>query len=83
MGYTLKTSDYRYTAWLPFVHTAYKPDWDIIIAEELYDHRTDRAEDFNIADSPKVFETKKHLRALLKSGWRNALPKYKNHNITF
>lgn len=76
MGYTLKTSNYRYTAWIPFAHEICKPDWDIIIAEELYDHRTDRAEDFNIAASLKMLNTKKYLRSLLKNGWRNALPRY-------
>ncbi|XP_070171898.1 iduronate 2-sulfatase [Polyergus mexicanus] len=76
MGYTLKTSDYRYTAWIPFSHETCKPDWDIIIAEELYDHRTDRAEDFNIAASLKILNTKKYLRSLLKNGWRDALPRY-------
>lgn len=76
MGYTLKTNDYRYTAWLPFTHETCKPDWDIIIAEELYDHKTDRAEDFNIAASLKMLNTKKYLRSLLKNGWRNALPRY-------
>lgn len=74
MGYTLKTNNYRYTVWLPFTHTTCKPDWDVIIAEELYDHRTDRAEDFNVAASPKMLKTKKYLRALLRNGWRNALP---------
>ncbi|KYM80558.1 Iduronate 2-sulfatase [Atta colombica] len=76
MGYTLKTSDYRYTAWIPFVHTTCKPDWDVIIAEELYDHKTDRAEEFNIAALPEMLKTKKYLRVLLKDGWRNALPRY-------
>nr|XP_012224641.1 PREDICTED: iduronate 2-sulfatase isoform X1 [Linepithema humile]XP_012224642.1 PREDICTED: iduronate 2-sulfatase isoform X1 [Linepithema humile]XP_012224643.1 PREDICTED: iduronate 2-sulfatase isoform X1 [Linepithema humile]XP_012224644.1 PREDICTED: iduronate 2-sulfatase isoform X1 [Linepithema humile]XP_012224645.1 PREDICTED: iduronate 2-sulfatase isoform X1 [Linepithema humile] len=75
MGYTLKTGDYRYTAWIPFAHETCKPDWDIIIAEELYDHRTDRAEDFNIVASPKMLSTKKYLRSLLRKGWRNALPR--------
>ncbi|KYN22805.1 Iduronate 2-sulfatase [Trachymyrmex cornetzi] len=76
MGYTLKTSDYRYTAWIPFAHTTCKPDWDVIIAEELYDHKTDRAEDFNVAALPEMLKTKKYLRMLLKDGWRNALPRY-------
>jgi len=76
MGYTLKTSNYRYTAWVPFAHTTYKPDWNVIIAEELYDHKTDRAENFNIAASPKMLKIKIYLKVLLKNGWRSALPKY-------
>ncbi|EZA50942.1 Iduronate 2-sulfatase [Ooceraea biroi] len=76
MGYTLKTNNYRYTAWVPFAHETCKPNWDIIIAEELYDHRTDRRESFNIAFLPKMISTKKYLRSLLRNGWRNALPTY-------
>ncbi|XP_018406143.1 PREDICTED: iduronate 2-sulfatase isoform X1 [Cyphomyrmex costatus] len=76
MGYTLKTSNYRYTVWIPFAHTTCKPDWDVIIAEELYDHKTDRAEDFNIAALPEMLKTKRYLRKLLKNGWRDALPRY-------
>lgn len=76
MGYTLKTNDYRYTAWLPFAHETCKPDWNIVIAEELYDHRTDRAEDLNIATVPNMLHTKEYLKSLLKSGWRRALPTY-------
>lgn len=76
MGYTLKTNDYRYIAWLPFAHETCKPDWDIVIAEELYDHRIDRAEDFNVATAPNMLNTKEYLKSLLKSGWRSALPTY-------
>ncbi|XP_011860062.1 PREDICTED: iduronate 2-sulfatase [Vollenhovia emeryi] len=83
MGYSLKTSDYRYTAWIPFAHATCKPDWDIIIAEELYDHRTNRTENYNLAGLPAMLRTKEYLRALLKDGWRNALPKYQDHNIIF
>lgn len=77
MGYTLKTSSYRYTAWIPFAHETCKMDWDIIIAEELYDHRTDRAENFNAAAVPNMLNIKRYLRSLLKNGWKNSLPKYK------
>ncbi|XP_025154174.1 iduronate 2-sulfatase isoform X2 [Harpegnathos saltator] len=76
MGYTLKTNDYRYTAWIPFAYESYKPNWDIIIAEELYDHRTDRAENFNIATVPIMLNIKKYLKTLLKNGWRSVLPTY-------
>lgn len=76
MGYTLKTNHYRYTAWMPFTYETCKPDWDFIIAEELYDHRIDRAEDFNIAAVPDMLNTKEHLKLLLQNGWRSALPMY-------
>ncbi|KAL0102455.1 hypothetical protein PUN28_018015 [Cardiocondyla obscurior] len=81
MGYTLKTNNYRYTAWVPFAHTTYEPNWNIIIAEELYDHRTDRTENWNIAALSKILKTKEYLRALLKAGWRNALPTFQAYNV--
>ncbi|XP_020296047.1 iduronate 2-sulfatase isoform X2 [Pseudomyrmex gracilis] len=76
MGYTLKTSKYRYTMWVPFAHNTCKPNWNVTIAEELYDHRTDRAENFNVADLPNMSKAKKYLRILLQNGWRSALPRY-------
>ncbi|XP_014484327.1 PREDICTED: iduronate 2-sulfatase [Dinoponera quadriceps] len=76
MGYTLKSNDYRYTAWIPFAHETCKPDWNVLIAEELYDHRVDRAENFNIAATPDLSSTKEYLRSLLRNGWRSALPTY-------
>lgn len=76
MGYTLKTSKYRYTMWVPFAHDTCKPNWNVTIAEELYDHRTDRAENFNVADLPNMSKAKKYLRILLQNGWRSALPRY-------
>lgn len=76
MGYTLKSNDYRYTAWVPFAHETCRPDWDVILAEELYDHRIDRRERFNVASSPGMIRTKQYLGLLLRNGWRNALPTY-------
>ncbi|XP_032671602.1 iduronate 2-sulfatase isoform X2 [Odontomachus brunneus] len=76
MGYTVKTNNYRYIAWIPFAYETCKPDWDVIIAEELYDHKTDRAEDFNIAAVPNMLSIKEYLKSLLKNGWRSTLPTY-------
>ena len=41
---------------------------------ELYDHRTDPAEDRNLAADPAHQETVSTLRAALESGWKAALP---------
>ena len=40
MGYSMRTSDFRYTMYIPFVRSERVPSWEApIFAEELYDHR--------------------------------------------
>ena len=47
MGYSMRTLDFRYTAWLHFNRTRMMTNWDLHpYEEELYDHRRERAEDF-------------------------------------
>lgn len=74
MGYTIKTKSYRYTVWLKFNVRTKTPKWKKIIAEELYDHRNDRAENINLADHGEYRIIKKVLFNLLRLGWRAALP---------
>ncbi|XP_015180495.1 PREDICTED: iduronate 2-sulfatase isoform X2 [Polistes dominula] len=76
MGYSLKSREYRYTAWIPFIFKNKTVDWNIIISEELYNHNDDSAEYFNLATAPNFVRTKIELRTLLKNGWRKALPDY-------
>lgn len=76
MGYSLKTREYRYTAWIPFISKNKTVDWEIIISEELYNHNDDLAEYFNLATSPNFVRKKIELRTLLRNGWRKALPDY-------
>lgn len=74
MGYTVRTKRFRYNAWIPFSPDNFKPKWETILAEELYDHKIDPGEAFNQISSPEFFKVKKKLRKLLKEGWRSALP---------
>jgi len=39
MGYSVRTSEYRYTEWLPWNQSTLKPLWGQAAAAELYDHR--------------------------------------------
>ena len=40
MGYSMRTLDFRYTMYIPFIRFERIPIWDApIFAEELYDHR--------------------------------------------
>lgn len=76
MGYSLKSHEFRYTAWIPFVSENKTANWKIIIGEELYNHNNDSAEYFNLARSPDHLKKKIELRTLLRDGWRKALPDY-------
>ena len=54
MGYSLLThqegTEYRYTEWVDFnTKTFGKPDWERVVGVELYDHKTDPMENFNVA----------------------------------
>ncbi|XP_043671903.1 iduronate 2-sulfatase isoform X1 [Vespula pensylvanica] len=76
MGYSLKSHEYRYTAWIPFTSENKTANWKIIVSEELYNHNYDSAEYFNLARSPDFLKKKSELRTLLRDGWRKALPDY-------
>ena len=71
MGYSLRTSQYRYTLWVPFDKTVIQPNWTLAITinqEELYDHRNERPEDFthrevvNLSNDPNFKILKDELR---------------------
>ncbi|XP_046431983.1 iduronate 2-sulfatase isoform X1 [Neodiprion fabricii] len=79
MGYTIRTKEYRYTAWASFNSSIVKTDWSTIIAEELYYHKFDVEENLNLSTIPEFSRIKNKLRNQLKNGWRKALPqRYKN-----
>lgn len=76
MGYTIKTRRYRYTLWLPFNHNTEKADWNITIAEELYNQEMDMEENSNVCSKEEYFQIKAELKRQLKYGWREALPRH-------
>ena len=41
MGYSLRSLCYRYTSWVAFNATTFKPDFSTVYGSELYDHRWD------------------------------------------
>jgi len=54
MGYTMVTTynetEYRYTEWVDFnTKTPFLPDWNRLVATELYDHKVDPGENRNLA----------------------------------
>ena len=69
MGYSLRTSEFRYTAWFHYNRPKAIPLLDVTpFAEELYDHRGETLQDFthqetiNIIHKPNYESTKKALR---------------------
>eukprot|EP00756_Hemistasia_phaeocysticola_P005507 Hpha_TRINITY_DN13361_c0_g1::TRINITY_DN13361_c0_g1_i1::g.95667::m.95667 len=70
MGYSIRTAEWRFTAWVPFNTTTYVADWSgaAPIAVELYDHRTDGGFDFdnngentNLAGNPVYADVEAEL----------------------
>jgi hypothetical protein len=74
MGYSLRTSRFRYTAWVEMQRPKWAPNWKaarIPYDEELFDHRDEtqtdmfRRETVNVASVPELATTLKRLRHLL------------------
>ena len=74
MGYSIRTDRYRYTEWPKFEGSpVYTPDWNSLIAVELYDHQDDPEENANLASDPQYEEIRQQLSDRLRSGWRTEL----------
>ncbi|XP_042855305.1 iduronate 2-sulfatase-like [Penaeus japonicus] len=74
MGYSMRTNRYRYTVWLKFNNVTFLPDWDHIVSEELYDHKVDPDENFNLCRKKVYRHKKKHLKRIFIQGWRQSAP---------
>lgn len=67
MGYAVRTDHYRYVEWR-------KRDGSAVVARELYDHRTDPAEDRNVADDPANKAVVERHAKILAAGWQGNAP---------
>ncbi|CAL4119273.1 unnamed protein product, partial [Meganyctiphanes norvegica] len=65
MGYTLRSQRYRYTLWLGFNHTSFEVNWQDDYGEELYDHKIDPRETFNLAQKNIYLQKKRKLKRYL------------------
>lgn len=75
MGYSIRTDDWRYTAWVGWNGSTLQPIWDTINATELYAHQIqtsgptdqdfDAWENENLAHDPKNAATIQHLHSQL------------------
>lgn len=66
MGYSMRTTHFRYTAWLRFDAVRFRRDWSVVVAEELYDHRLDAAEDSNLVERAELQTVRWMLRRRLR-----------------
>jgi arylsulfatase A-like enzyme len=67
MGYSVRTEQYRYVAWMRWTTKAF-------VAYELYDHATDSDENVNVAGRPEYADVVAELEAQRIAGWRAAMP---------
>jgi len=62
MGYSLRTSQYRFTIWMKDNFRTNRPfDKNLIVAMELYDYQKDPNETVNVVDEPKYADIKKEV----------------------
>ena len=67
VGYTIRSSDFRYTEWVAHNTNATSsttPNWNDLLASELYDHRTDPGELTNVAGDATYA---KHIKDLSRA----------------
>ncbi len=73
MGYSIRTDKYRYTEWQEI-------ETKKIVARELYSHIHDSLETENLAGLSEYKDVLTEMAAMLKKGWREALPVGINKN---
>lgn len=68
MGYTMRTDRYRFTVWVG------RQDHTYVDAIELYDHKTDPQENYNLAKKPENAALVKELMEQWQKGWEGNKP---------
>ncbi len=68
MGYSMRTDTHRYTEW-------HAPRQEEVVARELYDHRSDAAENRNVVDLAENARLVKALARQLHRGYEAARPR--------
>jgi len=61
-GYSVRTQNFRYTEWC-------STNTGTIVAQELYDHRSDPQENLNVANSPEREEQLRYAQSRLHQQW--------------
>lgn len=77
MGYTILAqeagAEWRYTRWVNFTVATATPQWEELLAEELYNRTADPTEDFNVVADAATEVVHQALNLRLLAGWRGAL----------
>jgi hypothetical protein len=82
MGYSMRTIDFRYTAWIPFNRKTLTPEWQkMLYAEELYDHRREQLGDDYIHEMVNV-APRMEYRKILKY-YRERLIKFIQEKLIY
>jgi hypothetical protein len=89
MGYSMRTLDFRYTMYIPFLNPQRIPVFDVpIFAEELYDHRGDISNDLRykelinlVSDSNYSTILQKYRKNMRRFLWKEVV--YLNLTTTF
>ena len=74
MGYSIRTSEWRYTEWVYFHNKTLTHDFSRVYGVELYDHRGDNGTSFsdfeneNLANKTEYASIVKELQAMLHAG---------------
>ena len=78
MGYSMKTDRYRYTEWVRRgnAEAPKGAEWKAgkVEARELYDHRTDPAENVNLAGRRNQASVVERMAGMMDAGWEGARP---------
>lgn len=65
LGYSVRTTDYRYTEWVRFEPSTGICYWDDVYGQELYSHGGDGLEDVNLVGKPQFKIVARQLSDLL------------------
>lgn len=67
MGYSIRTTRYRYTEWVSFNNTVFTVNWTNVHGVELYDHTIDTNESINLSSDKQYEYIMRYLSMMLKS----------------
>lgn len=82
MGYSLRSREYRYTAWVPFDRVNMIPLWNQpLVAEELYDHRDEKLGDDYVYELENKAPFSRYKRTL--RSYREKLYNFLKDNILY
>lgn len=82
MGYSLRTNDFRYTAWLRMNRETMVPYWDMLpLEEDLFDHRNETYADFTHQETENI--ARKPENEAIISSLRQMLMQYLQNEVVY